>query len=409
MKKYFAFTSLVILSLFLSFKNNFITNPFKLIQDPIKGSFGYDLNFLQKHHKDLVVLSNENASAQIILSPSYQGRVMTSTAQGLNGLSFGWINYDLIEAGVYKPHIMAFGGEERLWLGPEGGQFSIFFKKGSTFNIENWQTPGVLDTASFDIIKKQKDKVVFSKNVELENYSGTKFKIKILREVSLLSQKQAESKLNIVLNNVSWVGYQSVNDLQNISKTDWDMSKGVLSIWVLGMMNASPANTIIIPFKKGQADKVNDLYFGKISKDKLLIKEDVLYFKGDAQSRGKIGIPPAALIPIAGSYDADKKILTILQFDYHGETEYVNSVWELQKFPYKGDVLNAYNDGKNDLGSQLGNFYELESSSPAVALKSKQTIRHVQRTYHFQGQEVDLDKICQKLLGVTLNEIPFKN
>ena len=96
MKKYFAFTSLVILSLFLSFKNNFITNPFKLIQDPIKGSFGYDLNFLQKHHKDLVVLSNENASAQIILSPSYQGRVMTSTAQGLNGLSFGWINYDLI-------------------------------------------------------------------------------------------------------------------------------------------------------------------------------------------------------------------------------------------------------------------------------------------------------------------------
>ena len=304
---------------------------------------------------------------------------------------------------------MAFGGEERLWLGPEGGQFSIFFKKGSTFNIENWQTPGVLDTASFDIIKKQKDKVVFSKNVELENYSGTKFKINILREVSLLSQKQAESKLNIVLNNVSWVGYQSVNDLQNISKTDWDMSKGVLSIWVLGMMNASPANTIIIPFKKGQADKVNDLYFGKISKDKLLIKEDVLYFKGDAQSRGKIGIPPAALIPIAGSYDADKKILTILQFDYHGETEYVNSVWELQKFPYKGDVLNAYNDGKNDLGSQLGNFYELESSSPAVALKSKQTIRHVQRTYHFQGQEVDLDKICQKLLGVTLNEIPFKN
>jgi hypothetical protein len=27
------------------------------------------------------------------------------------------------------PHINVFGGEDRFWLGPEGGQFSIFFAK----------------------------------------------------------------------------------------------------------------------------------------------------------------------------------------------------------------------------------------------------------------------------------------
>ncbi len=44
-------------------------------------------------------------------------------------------------------------GEERLWLGPEGGQFSIYFKKGDPFVYDNWQVPDWLDTAPFDVIK----------------------------------------------------------------------------------------------------------------------------------------------------------------------------------------------------------------------------------------------------------------
>ena len=41
----------------------------------------------------------------------------------------------------------AFGGEDRLWLGPEGGQYSIFFRAGDPFDLEHWQTPPPL-TAS---------------------------------------------------------------------------------------------------------------------------------------------------------------------------------------------------------------------------------------------------------------------
>ena len=54
---------------------------------------------------------------------------MTSSSDGENGLSYGWINHDLIGSGEIKKQINAVGGEERFWLGPEGGQFSIFFKK----------------------------------------------------------------------------------------------------------------------------------------------------------------------------------------------------------------------------------------------------------------------------------------
>src|SRR5688572_19034005 len=64
-----------------------------------KGSFGYDLDFLKEQHKDLVVLSDDSSKAQLIVLPAYQGRVMTSTAAGNEGASFGWINYDLIASG----------------------------------------------------------------------------------------------------------------------------------------------------------------------------------------------------------------------------------------------------------------------------------------------------------------------
>src|SRR6185503_5501570 len=83
-------------------------------QEYRKGSFGYDLNFLQQHHKDLVVLGNDSSNALVIVAPAYQGRVMTSTAEGKEGLSFGWVNHELIASGKQAEHINAFGGEERF-------------------------------------------------------------------------------------------------------------------------------------------------------------------------------------------------------------------------------------------------------------------------------------------------------
>src|SRR5689334_13368722 len=89
------------------------------------GTFGGDSNFLKKH-TDLVVLSDAAGRAKVAVAPAWQGRVMTSTAGGDAGLSFGWINRELIASGKLQEHINVFGGEDRMWLGPEGGQFSVF-------------------------------------------------------------------------------------------------------------------------------------------------------------------------------------------------------------------------------------------------------------------------------------------
>ena len=128
-----------------------------------KGSFGYDLAFLKKYHKDLVLLEEEGTSARVIVLPAYQGRVMTSSAQGNEGASFGWVNHDFIASRKTVEHFNVFGGEERFWMGPEGGQFSIYFKKGVDFKFDNWYVPKELDTEAFNLVSSSKSAVSFEK------------------------------------------------------------------------------------------------------------------------------------------------------------------------------------------------------------------------------------------------------
>ena len=70
---------------------------------------------------------------------------MTSTADGDEGTSFGWVNRDLLASQKKNEHINAYGGEDRVWLGPEGGQFGLFFKPGAKFEYADWQTPADID------------------------------------------------------------------------------------------------------------------------------------------------------------------------------------------------------------------------------------------------------------------------
>ena len=67
-------------------------------------NFGGDVSFLQSH-TDVILLSDKNANAQVAIVPQYQGRVMTSTAGGNKGPSYGWINYNAIASGKIQPHI----------------------------------------------------------------------------------------------------------------------------------------------------------------------------------------------------------------------------------------------------------------------------------------------------------------
>ncbi len=371
-----------------------------------KGTYGYDLKLLTKHTNP-VELKNENA--RILISPEYQGRVMTSSSEGEGGLSYGWINHDLIASGEVMKQINPVGGEERFWLGPEGGQYSIFFKNGDSFDFENWQTPASIDTETYDLVSSDETHAEFSKSIQIKNYSNFNFEFDVNRKITLLNNKSIQVELGIVFQEgVKSVGYKTINSLKNSGSDEWKKESGLLSIWLLGMFNPSSEVTIIVPYKiDAESDYiVKDDYFGKISSDRLVVKEGFIFFKGDGKQRGKIGIPPQRAMPILGSYDADNKLLTIVKCEVpKGVTDYVNSAWEMQEFPFKGDAINSYNDGPLEDGGQLGPFYELETSSPALALKSGEMASFKQSTIHFQGTEEELNAICQQVFGITLEEI----
>jgi len=374
--------------------------------------FKDDLAFL-KTHTNVVVLSDATGQAQVAVNPGLQGRVMTSTAAGPEGSSFGWIGREAIASGINNPHMNSFGGEDRFWLGPEGGQFSIFFKKGGPFDLDHWWTPPPVNEGSFDVAAQDKDRIHFRKAMKLTNYSGTEFDLEVNREVRLLGAAEVAALGVPVPAGVKMVAYASANSITNLGADAWTKDTGLLSVWILGMFNPSPATTIVVPFKPGPetdlGPAVNDAYFGKVPADRLVVREKdgVLFFSGDGKYRSKIGISPARVKPFAGSYDAANKVLTIVHLTVpEGATDYVNSMWEIQEKPFAGDVVNSYNDGPASPGAKpLGPFYELETSSPAAALSPGGTLTHVHTTMHFQGPEKALDGIARKALGVGIEEI----
>ncbi|GEM_PF-44931 len=374
-------------------------------------TFRDDVEFLRAH-TDVVVLSDATGHAQVALAPRWQGRVLTSAADGADGFSFGWLNRELISAGKFLPHINVFGGEDRFWMGPEGGQFSIFFEKGAPFDLEHWHTPAPFDTEPYQLVSQSFDSAEFAHTFALTNYSGTRFDVSLNRKVRLLSAKQTWQRLDLMpLKNVKTVGFESMNQIRNAGKQAWQPATGLLSAWILGQFIPSPETTVVIPIRHGSEETlgrpVNSDYFGEVPGGRLVVKDDVVYFKADGKYRSKIGINPRRSRGILGSYDAKNKILTIVQFGLRaGETNYVNSKWEMQKLPFDGDAANSYNDGPPAPGAKpLGPFYELESSSPAAALAPGQSTSHTHRTIHLQGSEEDLDKIARRLLGTGLGQI----
>ena len=374
-------------------------------------TFGDDLTFLKKYTKAFV-LSDESGKKQVAVVPEYQGRVMTSTADGESGISYGWVNRDLIASGEIQKHINVYGGEDRFWLGPEGGQYSIFFKKDDPFDLDHWHTPTWIDTEPYNVVSQSQNRATFSAKFQLTNYSGTQLDLEVVREIRLLSDEDIEKELGLAMNPaVKAVAFETVNEIQNTGSDPWKKETGLLSIWILGMFNASPATTVVIPFIEGDEKElgpiVNDTYFGKVPEERLVVKDGVMFFAADANYRSKIGVLPSRSKPLIGSYDAVNRVLTVVQFTLPGGvTDYVNSMWEIQEKPYGGDAVNSYNDGPPQPGAaQLGKFYELETSSPALALKPGQTGKHIHRTFHFQGSEAELDNIARKTLGIGIDEI----
>ena len=374
------------------------------------GTFRNDVAFLERH-TNVIVLSSDDGRAQIAVTPGYQGRVMTSTASGPDGASYGYLHRPVIEEGKRQPHMTVVGGEDRFWLGPEGGPYALYFAPGTAFDTEHWQVPDAIDWGGWPVAKQTAGEVSFSQPMSLTNYAGSKFDIRVDRTVRLLTRADVTRHMGRDPGDVDLVAYESDNLITNTGPGAWSPDSGLVSIWILGMLRPGPRTTVVVPYRPGPESTlgpvVNDAYFGAQPPDRMRVGKTAVFFRGDGTRRGKIGMARPRVRNVAGSYDPDRRLLTLVQFTLpDAPNGYVNSMWARQDQPYRGDVVNSYNDGP--LGPNqppLGPFYEIESSSPAAALAPGSSMRHVHRTVHLQGSGAALDATAKAVLGVSLDDI----
>ena len=375
-------------------------------------TFADDLAFLGKY--GAVHVLSSPGGGRVALSAKYQGRVMTSAVDP-EGQSFGWIHRDFIAAGKTGTPFDNYGGEDRFWLGPEGGQFGLYFPPGKPFTFDFWQVPAALQEGAWDMDGMDgmegmdgatPTRAVFRKTMSVTNASSTVFTLAIERTVSLIEAPAADG--------VRGVAFETVNKITNTGKVAWTRDTGLPSMWILAMFAPSPDARVIVPFETGPEARatpvVNDAYFGKVAADRLVVREDkgFLVFTCDGKQRGKIGVGPARAKPVLGSYSAQAKLLTVVQYDKPKAVSppYVNSMWEQQKLPYSGDVVNSYNDGSPVPGkAALGGFYEIETSSPGAELAPGESLVHAHRTFHLVGEAASLEPLARRMLGVSLADV----
>ncbi|HAX93965.1 MAG TPA: hypothetical protein DCY25_08505 [Bacteroidales bacterium] len=375
-----------------------------------KGTYGYDLNFLKEKDNGLIVLKGYNEKAEVIVSPGYQAKVFTSTANGPEGASLGFVNHDVLNSNVIDEHMNGYGGENRFWLGPEGGQYSIYFEPGKAQVFDNWHTPKAIDTEPWDVQEVSSTEVTLTKNMELLNYQGNIMRISADRKIKLISAGQVEQELNVRLpDGINVVAYSTDNKITNLNHFKWDEKTGTVCIWILDMFNPSDSAVTVVPYKEGDEKEPGVIattgYFGEIPSDRIHYEPGILCLKTDGQYRSKLGMSAKRTKGIAGNYDPISKRLTIITFDADPPAIYLNQEWNPDLDPLAGDALNAYNDGPLEDGSIMGPFLELESCSPAAFLQPGESLSHKHNVFHFTGEEAVLSPVCEKLLGVSLEKV----
>ncbi len=355
---------------------------------------------------DAIVL-DAGGGTRVLVSPHFQARVMNTQVGSVGDV--GWINYPEIAEGETHEGFNNFGGQDRFWLGPEAGNFGIYFAPGAEFDRKVWKVPADFDRGAYPIVERHPGRVVFERDMAVTNYAGTAFHVKVRREVGIVPAAGAAARLKTQIPaGVAYAGSYSDNTLTNTGADRWRRETGLLNIWILGQFVPGPKTVIIAPYRPGSGPAYRDEpYFGKIPGDRLKDLGSALLLRADANAEGKIGIPQARTTGLAGSFDFARNLLVVIRFDVpEAPALYGDSTWvKNQPDPYAGDLFQTYNSNRASSPDKRAAFYEMESVSPSRELSPGESVRHRQDTFCFQGDYAGLREIARAVLGVDLDRV----
>jgi hypothetical protein len=299
-----------------------------------------------------------------------------------------------------------YGGENRLWIGPEGGRFSVFFKPGAEQVYDNWQTPAPFDSETWINTGNNSREVIMNKVMTLHSYTGKHLEMQVQRMVKLLDRIDAEETLHIrIPDGVKHVAYVTMNTITNTGNFGWTEDGGAPCLWMADMLPTGDNSFTFIPFVGDARPSAVSDYFGIIPDGRYVEAGGFAFLKTDGRYRSKVGLPATKSTGMAANYNPEAERLTICFFDVHPSKAYLSEAWDIEADPLKGEVVHAYNDGPLADGTQMGPFLELESASPAAFLSPRQSLSHIHGLCHFIGNVKDLSSVTQSLFGAPLEKI----
>lgn len=372
-------------------------------------SFGQDLSFFSKYGVDTVILGE--GESLVCVSPEWQGRVMTSTFSGIEGSSIGWINRPLIAFKKDDLQMSQAGGEDRFWIGPQAGEFSVFAQTSNLYSNDVRGAPDALSVEPWKLVSRTSTRARLEKEAKFENALGKVLSVKAEREVSVLNRANVGEILGLEIpESVSMVAYQSFNKLTNTGDAQWSEKTGMLNISVQSCFNANRSVNVFVPYERGELSKlgniVSDDFYDSSTEGRLYIEESFIRFKTDGKSLSAIGVSQERSQGIVLSYDMHNNILTVVIYIRPSEKmRYLASSWR-RSMADNGDAVSVFNNGTRSQGSFGADaYYEISTHSPALSLSPGKSQFHIQRTFHFSGSEYDLGIIAYKLAGITMAQL----
>jgi uncharacterized protein DUF6786 len=359
---------------------------------------------------DAYELRGRHAQPLALVAPSLSARVMATTFDGENGSVNGFVDAQAFREGM-RDIWDNWGGEERYWLAPEGGQFGLMFQ-GKENCFANYHVQAGFNNQSYTVTSfdEGSNSLTMEASFELQNAAGTRFNIHSTRRITALDDCPYAVGGG---SDVKSVGFESTSKVVNAGYNAWTRETGCLAHWHLGQFLLGPRVVAIIPFRQCATSDppVREDYFrefcidGKMPPERYCVRDGFVLLKADGKYRTKIGQNRTRATGLIASYNLDNDMMTFLDYDFYPRLEYAASYWYEQADPFHGDCISVSAEGPEVTGGPDGRCYELEALSPAMFLAPDQSFTFRTRTMHVRGPRREMATICRRQLGVEVSTL----
>lgn len=367
-------------------------------------------SLVQSAGKEIYVLTGRNRQRKVLVCPQLAGRVLGTSFSGESGTFGGYINHRAFTEGM-KDAWDNWGGEERYWLCPEGGQYGLMFRdKRESFS--HYHVQDGINNQPYEVTEASPHGsfLRMRSRMRLQNKQGTNFDVEVARHISPLDNCPYANGCG---SSVDVVGFQSESTLSNIGQIPFSRDTGALAHWHIGQFPVGKHTIAAIPYRASSSEDppIREDYFkdfclgGFMPRHHYSKLNNCVLLKADGRVRTKLGQNSSRAAGLLGSYNLETGEVVLMDYDFYPKLEYVASYWYHQPRPYHGDVISLSVEGPNEPGGPAGRCYELEAMSPALWLDPGESFTWRTRTMHLRGAKQTVAPIFERFLGPNLAQL----